>query len=309
LVTGVSGFIGSNFSRVFKKRFPKITLVGIDEKKSSGPEDFFYKVSICDEKELEKIFKKHRPKFVFHFAALPRVSLSVAKPAITSKVNFFGTALLLEKSRDHTVRRFIFSSSSSVYGGAGKLPTRERENIPDPKSPYATQKYSCEILCKNISSLSRLDTVSLRYFNVYGSEQYGNAPYSTVISAWLESIYFPKKGRKPFLDGDGKQSRDFTYVDDIVDANINAMKAQKNFRGECFNIGKGERTNLLEIKNLIEKLSKIDFNLEKRPERPGDIRHTLADIGKAKKVLGYKPKIGIKEGLRRTIEWQKTRKK
>src|SRR3989344_3271050 len=172
LVTGAAGFIGSNFVRIFSKRFPKIKIVGVDDF-SSGKKSLldrriiFYNASVADAKAVEKIFNKHRPEYVFHFAAMPRVSLSVEKPAETTKANIYGTALLLEKSRDYKVKRFVFSSSS-VYGGAKILPTKEGENPPNPVSPYALQKYAGELLCQSFGKLYGLESVCLRYFNVFG---------------------------------------------------------------------------------------------------------------------------------------------
>jgi len=308
LVTGSAGFIAGNFVRVFKKRFPQVQLVGIDIKKSKAGEDVFYHGSICDEKLVKQILKKHKPAYVFHFAAIPRVTYSVLHPAETAHTNVYGTTLLLELCRDFKVRRFIFSSSSSVYGGAKKLPTKESENLPNPRSPYAAHKYAGEILCRLASGLSNVDTVSLRYFNVYGPGQIGSAPYSTVISAWLETLYF-MKGKRPFLEGDGNQSRDFSYVDDVVVANIQAMQHKGRFMGEFFNIGYGARTSVLTVKKLIEKHSGKHLRLEYRPPRPGDVRHTRADISKAHRYFGFTPSVSFEEGLKRTIAWFESRKK
>src|SRR3989344_4989371 len=291
LVTGCAGFIGGNFVKQFRKKFSKTKIIGIDDF-STGRKDvlnssiIFYEGSILNEKLLEKIFSKHKPEYVFHFAALPRVSYSVEHPRHTSEVNIIGTVALLEAAKNNGVKRFIYSSSSSVYGGAKKLPTKESESFPDPKSPYAVQKYIGEPFCKIFSELFRLDTVCLRYFNVFGPGQYGDSPYSTVISAWLEALYFPKK-KKAFIEGDGTQSRDFCYMDNVVQANILAMKSRKWFGGEVFNIAHGERTTVNEVKRLIEKYTGRKLNLEKRPARKGDVRHTHADISKAGKWFGY----------------------
>ena len=312
LVTGCAGFIGSNFIKQFRKKFPKAKIIGIDDF-STGRKDvlelsvIFYEGSILDERLLEKIFSKHKPEYVFHFAALPRVSYSVEHPRHTSEVNIVGTVALLEASKNHGVKRFIYSSSSSVYGGAKKLPTKESESFPDPKSPYAVQKYIGEPFCKIFSELFSLDTVCLRYFNVFGPGQYGDSPYSTVVSAWLESVYFPKK-KKAFIEGDGNQSRDFCYIDNVVLANILAMESKRKFNGEVLNVAYGSQTKINEVKKLIEKYSDKTLNLEKRPPRLGDVRHTRADISKARKLLGYNPQVDFEEGLKKTIEWFKSRK-
>ena len=309
LVTGSAGFIGGNFVRAFRKTFPRVTLVGLDIRKSRNGEDFFYRGSMCNPRLLDKIFKKHKPEYVFHFAAIPRVSYSVLHPAETTHANVYGTVLLLEKSRDARVKRFIFSSSSSVYGGAKKLPTRENENAPNPRSPYAAHKYFGEIFCRQASELYGLDTVSLRYFNVYGPGQYGDSPYSTVVCSWLETLYFAKKGRVSYLEGDGTQSRDFSYVGDVVAANIKAMQYRKKFNGDCFNIGAGSRTDLLRVKKLIEQYTGRKLDLERRPSRLGDVRHTHADVSKARKTFGFRPQVPFEKGLKRTVRWFIGRKK
>ncbi|MFA5987678.1 MAG: NAD-dependent epimerase/dehydratase family protein [Candidatus Paceibacterota bacterium] len=313
LVTGCAGFIGKNFVEQFNRRYPKTKIIGIDNLSTSylpfkvPPYLKFYKGSICDEKTLDKIFSKHKPEYVFHFAALPRVAFSVEHPAITTLANVYGTVSLLEKSRDYKVKRVMVSSSSSVYGGAKSLPTKENTSSPDPKSPYALQKYVDEMFCKMFYDLYGLDSALLRYFNVFGPESYGSSPYSTVVSAWLENLYFPT-GKKSYLEGDGKQTRDMCYVDNVIEANICAMLAPKKLAADIFNVGSAERFNLLEIKKLIEIKSSKQLDLEKRPPRLGDVRHTLADITKAEKILKYRPVVNFEDGLSKTVEWFKKRK-
>ncbi len=311
LVTGCAGFIGSNFCKAFHKKFPKTEIIGLDHfatgKKEALPEFVtFYKGSILNEKLIDSIFKKHTPEYVFHFAALPRVSYSVENPVETSQVNIIGTVLLLTAASKYKVKRFIYSSSSALYGGAKILPTKEDENPPQPKSPYAVQKYIGEPFCKVFSDLYGLDTVCLRYFNVYGPGQYGDSAYSTVISAWLESLYFPKK-KKGFIEGDGSSTRDFCFVDNVVQANIKAMQAKGKLGGVALNVAQGERTSMLEIKELIEEYTGKKLDLETRPPRRGDVDHTHADLTKIKKYLGYKVDIDFKEGLKRTIKWFESR--
>ncbi len=314
LVTGCAGFIGSNFTRVFAQQFPKTKIIGIDDL-SSGRKDLitkevdFQQGTILDTDFLKKVFTKYKPEYIFHFAAIPRVSYSVEHPAETSAVNIVGTIQLLEKAKDFGVKRFVFSSSSAIYGGAKILPTTEHENKPDPKSPYAMQKYAIEPFCKIFGELYGLDTVCLRYFNVFGPGQYGDSAYSTVISAWLEKMFFPVKGKKAFLEGNGSQSRDFCYVDNVVDANIKAMLMTKKSFGEIFNIANGERTTVLEVKKLIEKFTGRKIDLELRPGRVGDVKHTHADVSKAKKWFGYTPTVDFVTGLKRTITWFESRQK
>lgn len=313
LVTGLAGFIGSNFVKRFKTRYPQTEIVGLDNF-STGRRDAldksitFYEGSITTLSLVDKIFKKHRPEYVFHFAAVPRVSYSVEHPAETTDHNITGTVVLLEKSRDYKIKRFIYSSSSSVYGGAKTLPTKESENSPQPISPYGLQKYVGESFCQIFSNLYGLNTVCLRYFNVFGPGQYGNSAYSTVISAWLTALYFPKR-KKCFLEGTGKQSRDFCYVENVIDANILAMEAKGPLKGDVLNIAHGARTTLLEVKRLIEKFSGKKLDLKKRSPRLGDVRHTHADISLARKKIGYTPKIKFADGLQKTVEWFENRKK
>lgn len=307
LVTGCAGFIGSSFVKGFKSKYPSIEIIGLDDFSTGRKEDVdtsitFYEGSILDEELLDRIFSKHKPEYVFHFAALPRVSFSVKNPRLTAEVNIIGTVTLLTAASKYGVKRFVFSSSSSVYGGAKSLPTKEAENPPDPKSPYASQKYADEIFCRNFSQLFDLDTICLRYFLVFGPGQYGDATYSTVISAWLESMYFPE-AKDSFIEGDGTQSRDFCYVDNVVDANILAMEASGKFGGDVFNIAHGKATSLNEVKSLIERLTGKPLKLESRPPRNGDVMHTHADITKARDILGYEPKVSFDEGLRATVEW------
>lgn len=313
LVTGCAGFIGSNFVPQFRREFPNTQIVGIDDFSTGRREALsknivFYEGSILDEKLLAQIFKKHKPEYVFHFAALPRVSYSVEHPTKTTLVNVGGTVALLEASKNSGVKRFIYSASSGAYGGAKKLPTKESENPASPKSPYALQKYVGESFCNMFSELYGLDTVSLRYFNVFGPGQFGDSPYSTVISAWLESLYFPKK-KKAFIEGDGEQSRDFCYVDNVVRANILAMQRPKKLSGAMFNIAHGERTTVNDVRHLIEQYTGKKLKLEQRPPRLGDVRDTHADVSYARDVLGYIPAVKFEEGLKRTIRWFEQRNK
>lgn len=313
LITGIAGFIGSNFAKQFKAEFPDSTIVGIDDFSSGRKEALidgieFYEGSITDKELLEKIFSTHKLDYVFHFAAIPRVSYSVENPIETTDANVTGAVSVLTVAKNYGAKKVILSSSSSVYGGAKTLPTKENESLPDPKSPYAAQKLCDEIFAKIFSNLYDIDVVCLRYFNVFGPGQYGDSPYSTVVSAWLESLYFPNN-KKAFIEGDGTNSRDFCYVDNVVSANILAMKSDKKFNGECFNIAHGDRTTINEVKNLIEEYTGKKLDLEARSPRVGDVSHTHADITKAKKWFKYEPKIGFKDGLKKTIEWFEDRKK
>jgi nucleoside-diphosphate-sugar epimerase len=234
---------------------------------------------------------------VFHLAAMPRVSYSVEYPVETTDVNVMKVVRLMDACRGN-VKRFVNTSSSSVYGGADKLPTKETAPH-DPKSPYALQKSVIEQYCKLFSSLYHLDTVSVRPFNVFGPNQKGNGAYSTAVSAWLYGV---KHGAPLRSDGDGTQSRDVTYVDNVVDIFCRCAVHGDRFTGETFNAGTGD----IITNNEILKWFKDHFpaaQIVNAPWRHGDVMHTQASIAKAKKVLGYRPLVTFWKGLEITKKW------
>jgi len=238
---------------------------------------------------------------VFHQAAIPRVSYSVENPSETTDTNISGTVRLFEACIDN-VNRVVFASSSSVYGGADILPTSE-DYMKDPKSPYAWQKSAIEDYAKICWQLYNLDIICLRYFNVFGPGQYGDSPYSTAVSAWCHAI---KNDLELRSDGDGTQSRDMSYIDNVVSANILAATSNKNFRGECYNIACNDKVSNNEILNYFK--TKFDLKIKNAPWRPGDVMHTKADIKKAQKDLGYKVLVSFWEGIERTLDWWKINK-
>tara|TARA_B100000900_G_scaffold415919_1_gene447875 strand:+ start:5219 stop:6229 length:1011 start_codon:yes stop_codon:yes gene_type:complete len=235
---------------------------------------------------------------IFHQAAIPRVSYSVEQPFHSTDVNISKTTRLFEAARGK-VRRIVWASSSSVYGGADKLPTPENE-VKNPKSPYAWQKSSIEDFAKMCWNLYKLDVVCLRYFNVFGPGQYGDSPYSTAVSAWCHSI---KNNLECRSDGDGEQTRDMCYIDNVVHANIRAANHFESFKGECYNVACGDRVSNNEI--LTYFISKFGDRVKVRnaPVRPGDVKHTQADISKIKKQLGYSVQKRFWDGLDETIKW------
>jgi len=233
---------------------------------------------------------------IFHQAAVPRVSYSVEQPWHTTNVNIGKTVKLFEAARG-AVDRIVWASSSSVYGGADELPTLESESK-YPKSPYAWQKSAIEDFAKMCWELYQLDVVCLRYFNAYGPGQYGDSPYSTAVSAWCHAT---KNNLECRSDGDGSQTRDMCYIDNIVSANILASQYSGTFKGDYFNIACGERTSNKEIldyfvDNFKSKVKQADW-------RPGDVMHTHANINKAKNTFGYEPTVKFWEGLERTVKW------
>jgi nucleoside-diphosphate-sugar epimerase len=234
---------------------------------------------------------------VFHQAAIPRVLFSVENPSITTNTNIGSTVRLFEACVGN-VRRIVWASSSSVYGGADLMPTSE-DHPKDPKSPYAWQKSSIEDLANVFCNLYNIDIVCLRYFNVFGPGQYGDSPYSTAISAWCNAVL---KGLPLRSDGDGTQSRDLCYIDNVVQANILVASRDNNFEGQCYNIACGDRTTNNQILDFFrDKFPNVEVT--DAPWRPGDVMHTQADISKAREDFGYEPAVRIWEGLERTVEW------
>lgn len=235
---------------------------------------------------------------VFHQAAVPRVSYSVENPAETTYNNVYATVRLFEACAGN-VSRVVWASSSSVYGGAKVYPTDERQRGDViPKSPYAWQKYCIEDYAKMCADLYNLDIVCLRYFNVFGPGQLGDSPYSTAVAAWCHAI---KEGLPLRSDGDGLQSRDMCYVDNVVHANVLAANSDRAFGGRCYNVACGSSVTNKEILDFFR--ANFDASVKNAPERTGDVKHTLADIDRAKEELGYKPLVTFWEGLEQTIDW------
>ena len=305
LVTGGCGFIGSNLVKNLADLGHDV--VSVDNMSSSrdDADDFmsglsnveFVKDCFASSSVLERV-KTKQFDVVFHVAAIPRVSFSVENPALTTDTNVNKTVKLLEACIG-SVKRFIFSSSSSVYGGADLLPT-PTDHPKDPKSPYAWQKSSTEDLIKIFCrTYQGFDAVSLRYFNVFGPGQFGGSAYSTAISAWCHAIKNNLPLRK---DGTGEQSRDLCYIDNVVSANILVMDQEARFSGETFNVACGDRiSNNQILDHFKEKFG--DLSIEQAPFRLGDVMHTQADISKSVSDLGYKPLVLFWDGLRRTFEW------
>jgi UDP-glucose 4-epimerase len=235
--------------------------------------------------------------YVLHQAAVPSVQRSVVDPVTTNRSNVTATLNLLESSRKAGVRRFVYAASSSAYGDTEVLPKKE-EMPANPLSPYALQKWVGERYCKLYHELYGLETVSLRYFNVFGPGQDPYSEYSAVIPKFITKL-LAKEAITVY--GDGEQSRDFTYIDNVVDANLLALRAP-NAPGEVCNIGCGQRVTLIELIRILEELLGVQAHVIYAAAKPGDVRHSLADITKAARVLGYVPKTEIEEGLRRTME-------
>jgi nucleoside-diphosphate-sugar epimerase len=237
---------------------------------------------------------------VFHQAALPSVARSVQDPISTNDVNVTGTLNILIAARDAGAKRVVYASSSSVYGDVPTLPKHE-EMRPEPRSPYAVSKLTGEYYCRVFHSVYGLETVALRYFNVFGPRQDPNSQYSAVIPRFISCLL---AGQRPVIYGTGEQSRDFTYVGNVVRANILAAETPVA-AGRVYNVACAKPTCLLELATTISRLLGVTRTLLPihEPERPGDVRHSLADISKAEQVLGYHPQVDLETGLRLTIDW------
>lgn len=306
LVTGGCGFIGSNLSAKLIECGYDVTIV---DNLSSARDDFneFLKenktielVPQCFSSDyiLERVTSGEFD-FIFHNAAVPRVSYSVENPFETTDINVLRTVRLMEASIGN-IKRFIFASSSSVYGGAESLPT-PTSHPKDPKSPYAWQKSSIEDIIKVFCSLYEFDAVCLRYFNVFGPGQYGDSAYATAVSAWCHAI---KEGNSLRSDGTGEQTRDMCYVDNVVQANIKAADIKDKMLGKTYNIACGSRVSNNEILEFLKK-NFTNIEIQHAPSRPGDVMHTLADISNTVEDLGYEPNVEFWEGLEKTLAWWK----
>jgi UDP-glucose 4-epimerase len=237
-------------------------------------------------------------EYVFHQGALPSVQRSVEDPGSSNAVNAGGTLNILLAAREKGVKRVMYAASSSIYGDTPTLPKHE-EMPPNPLSPYALQKYIGEQYCRLFYQLYGLETISLRYFNIFGPKQDPNSLYSAVIPKFIDALL---QGRPPIIFGDGEQSRDFTYIENVVQANLLAMSAG-HLHGEAINIACGERTSLNQLLNVLKKILGSKVSPSYQEPQQGDVRHSLADIRKGKERIKYEPKVGIEIGLKKTVEF------
>jgi len=302
LVTGGAGFIGSHL--VDRHLADGDEVVVIDDLNTGFRANVDERArlvvgSIADEYVVGEAIDGC--EVVFHQAAHKAVLRSIERPLPTDTVNTHGTLTLLQAALEGGVRRFVHESSSSIYGGAAELPPPESAAMV-PRSPYAVSKLAAEHYCRVYSELHGLETVALRYFNVYGPRQRPDATYAAVIPLFVAALL---TGRAPEVHGDGMQSRDFTYIDNVVQANLRAMEAPAA-AGEAFNIACGSRYTLMDIVHAIERELGHPLTCRHTPPRAGDVRHTLADIGKAERVLGFKPTVDFDEGMARTVAYIKS---
>jgi UDP-glucose 4-epimerase len=299
VVTGGAGFIGSHLCEDLSKNNRVILIDNLLTGKKENVKDLevqFLEGSVTDLPFLQRSFKDI--DFVFHQAALPSVIRSVHDPITSNFHNITGTLNILLAARDRGVKTVVVASSSSVYGDTPTLPKVE-SMPPNPLSPYATTKLTAEYYAKQFYQLYGLQTVSLRYFNVFGPKQDPASPYTGVITKFFQAALTDKP---LIIFGDGEQSRDFTYVKDVVQANIRAALSERA-HGEIINIAKGSRISINELGRLIIEITHSGSELVYSDPRPGDVRHSLADIQKAKDLLGYVPEYSLIDGLKETYKW------
>jgi nucleoside-diphosphate-sugar epimerase len=303
LVTGGAGFIGSNMVRRLVEDGKAVRVLdNLATGRLGNISDLMEKIEfvdgdIRDTETVERAVSGVR--YVLHFAALPSVARSVEDPLTSNQVNVCGTLKLLLASRDAGVERFVFSSSSSVYGDAKVLPKMETMT-PSPLSPYAVQKLTGEHYCGIFCSLYGLKTYALRYFNVFGPRQNPKSQYSAVIPAFIDAL---SNGRVPVIDGDGNQTRDFTFVEDVVNANLCCCTASEDAAGQVFNISCGNRISINDLAALLVKMIKTSVVPVYGKPRSGDVRDSQGDSSKARKMLGWQSSVGFQDGLMRTVEF------
>ncbi len=303
LVTGGGGFIGSNIVRRLLSDGQAVRILddfstGRRENLSGIEKDVeLVEGDVRDNPTLKKALKGVR--YVLHLAAIPSVVRSVEDPISTNSVNVCGTLKLLIEARDAGVERVVFSSSSSVYGDTPTLPKQEDMN-PLPLSPYALSKLTGEYYCRMFRDLYGLKTFSLRYFNVFGPRQNPKSQYAAVIPRFIDAV---KNDQSPVIHGDGNQTRDFTFVEDVAAANLCCCTAPETSAGSVCNVGCGDRISINELATRIATI--VGKNIKPAHDAPqkGDVRDSQADISRAKKLLGWTPQVNLDAGLRKTVEW------
>jgi nucleoside-diphosphate-sugar epimerase len=303
LITGIAGFIGSSLAQTLLSRGHEVR--GIDNL-STGRLDnlagFIGKVDF-HEADLDDVDAVKRAcngiDYILHQAAIPSVPRSLLDPIGCNRASVDGTVNLLVAAREAHVKRVVFAASSSAYGNTPILPKRE-DMMANPISPYAVAKIAGEYYMKSFYQCYGLETICLRYFNVFGPRQDPRSPYSGVLAKFILQML---KGETPTIFGDGQQSRDFTYVDNVVSANLLACGAPSNAAGRVFNVACGSSVTLNEVVTKLKRLTGYSGQTMYQPERTGDVKHSLADLSLATKFLGYKPAVDFDEGLRVTVEW------
>lgn len=307
LITGIAGFIGSSLARAVLARGDQVR--GIDNLSTGKRGNVAEILGKIDFREADLVDLAAIQQacagvdYVLHEAAIPSVPRSVKDPLESNRANIDATVNLLVAARDAGVKRVVYAASSSAYGDTPTLPKRE-DMPPNPISPYAVAKLTGEYYMASFWRCYGLETVSLRYFNIFGPRQDPSSPYSGVLAKFITQML---RGEQPTIFGDGQQSRDFTYVDNVVNANLLACSAAANeVAGRMFNVATGARIDLNETFRVLKKLTGYSGEVNYGPERAGDVKHSLADLSLAKRHLGYRPTVNFEEGLRRTVEWYRS---
>jgi UDP-N-acetylglucosamine/UDP-N-acetyl-alpha-D-glucosaminouronate 4-epimerase len=304
LITGIAGFIGSSLARAVLTKGGEVR--GIDNLSTGKTENMaeirgridFREADLLDMQAVQSACTG--VDYVLHQAAIPSVPKSVLDPVGSNRANVDATVNLLVAARDAKVKRVVYAASSSAYGDTPVLPKHE-DMPPNPISPYAVAKLASEYYMISFYRCYGLETVCLRYFNIFGPRQDPTSPYSGVLAKFVTQML---KGEQPTIFGDGSQSRDFTYIDNAVEANLLACKAPaREAAGQIFNVATGKHADLNETFRVLKKLIGYPGDVKYAPERAGDVKHSLAEISRAEKHLGYKPTVNFEEGLRRTIDW------
>ncbi|HWN11539.1 MAG TPA: SDR family oxidoreductase [Pyrinomonadaceae bacterium] len=305
LVTGGAGFIGSHIASALSAAGARVRVIddlstgyqeNIDE---IGGQIDFVKGSLADETALRRALED--VELVFHEAAIPSVPRSVEDPRQTHIASVDSTFSLLLAAKERGVKRLVYAASSSAYGDKPTLPKVE-DMLPEPLSPYAVAKLVGEYYAQVFTRVYGLETLSLRYFNVFGPRQDPSSQYSGVISRFISDLL---SNRQPVIYGDGEQSRDFTYIDNVVDANLKAAETTRGI-GQIINIANGERITLNQLFDQLKELTgRTDAEVDYQNPRPGDVKHSLADISRARDFLGFEPKVDLRTGLKLTMDWWK----
>jgi len=306
LVTGGAGFIGSHIVERLVQEGQHVRVIdNLSTGKRKNIEPFLEKIEFIegDVRDLELVRKAmDGVDYVLHQAAVPSVPRSVKDPLTTNAVNIEGTLNILIAARDAGVKRVVYASSSSVYGDTPVLPKHEGMKL-EPRSPYAVSKLGGELYCQVFYHVYGLETVVLRYFNVFGPRQDPESQYAAVVPKFIAALL---RNEPPTIFGDGEQSRDFTYVENVVEANLLAAQAKgPDVAGQVFNIACGTRVTINKLAQMLAEIIGVDPELKPHyaPPRPGDVRHSLADISKGQRFLGYHVKVDLFEGLKRTVDW------
>lgn len=302
LVTGGAGFIGSHIAEALVKRGDRVRVL---DNLITGRRENLAKIASKiefiegDIRDYDTALKAAKgAQVIFHEAAVPSVPRSVADPVLNHAINVNGTFNVLMAARESGTRRVIYAASSSAYGDVKSLPKQE-DNLPNPLSPYAAAKLFGEYYCQVFMRVYNLETVALRYFNVFGPRQDPSSPYSGVISKFITSLL---NGEAPVIYGDGEQSRDFTYIDNVVDANLHAIDSAGAV-GQVINLGTGERVTINQLLSELQKITGSKISARYVETRAGDILHSLADITRARDLIDYSPIVGLAQGLRLTVDW------